>query len=47
MREISVKVFRFDPSCDTTPHLQNYLVSVKEGARVLHVLHAIHDEHDP
>ncbi len=47
MREISVKVFRFDPSSDTTPHLQNYLVSVKEGARVLHVLHAIHDEHDP
>jgi fumarate reductase (CoM/CoB) subunit B len=47
MRELSVKVFRFDPSSDNSPHLQNYLVQVNEGARVLHVLHAIHDEHDP
>jgi len=47
MKELSVKVFRFDPECDDSPHFQNYLVRVNEGARVLHVLHAIHDEHDP
>jgi fumarate reductase (CoM/CoB) subunit B len=47
MKELSVKVFRYDPSSDTSPHIQNYLVQVNEGARVLHVLHAIHDEHDP
>jgi fumarate reductase (CoM/CoB) subunit B len=47
MKELSVKVFRFDPERDDSPHFQNYLVRVNEGARVLHVLHAIHDEHDP
>ena len=47
MKDLAVKVFRFDPECDESPHYQTYLVKVNEGARVLHVLHAIHDDHDP
>lgn len=47
MRDLSVKVFRYDPETDEQPHYQHYLVTVREGARVLHVLHAIHDDHDP
>ncbi|HIH27578.1 MAG TPA: succinate dehydrogenase/fumarate reductase iron-sulfur subunit [Methanoregulaceae archaeon] len=47
MKDLAVKVFRFDPECDESPHYQTYLVTVNEGARVLHVLHAIHDDHDP
>ena len=47
MKEMSVRVSRFDPSEDESPHIQTYVVQVNEGARVLHVLHAIHDEHDP
>ena len=47
MKELTVKVFRFDPGCDDSPHYQTYRVSVNDGARVLHALHAIHDDHDP
>ena len=47
MKDLSVRVFRYNPETDEQPHFQHYLVSVSEGARVLHVLHAIHDEHDP
>jgi len=47
MKEMSVRVYRFDPKEDQKPHFQTYLVQVNEGARVLNVLHAIHDEHDP
>jgi fumarate reductase (CoM/CoB) subunit B len=47
MKEITVKVSRFDPACDPAPRLETYTVKVNEGARVLHVLHAIHDEIDP
>jgi fumarate reductase (CoM/CoB) subunit B len=46
MKDLTVRVFRFDPAKEETPHYQTYQVSVNEGARVLHVLHAIHDEHD-
>jgi len=47
MKEITVKVSRFDPACDPAPRLETYTVRVNDGARVLHVLHAIHDEIDP
>jgi len=47
MREITVHVSRFDPQCDHAPRLETYTVRVNDGARVLHVLHAIHDEVDP
>jgi fumarate reductase (CoM/CoB) subunit B len=47
MKEISARVFRFDPEHDKEPHFQTYTVQVNDGARVLHVLHAIHDEVDP
>jgi len=47
MKEMTVRVFRFDPENDEKPHYQTYLVRVNDGARVLHVLHSIHDEHDP
>jgi fumarate reductase (CoM/CoB) subunit B len=47
MKEFSVRVFRFDPDVDDQPHYQHYQVGVHQGARVLHVLHAIHDEMDP
>lgn len=47
MKDLTVKVFRFDPDCDQTPRYETYHVRVNEGARVLHALHAIHDELDP
>lgn len=47
MREIRVKVSRFNPTEDAEPHIEEYTVRVNEGARVLHALHAIHDDLDP
>jgi fumarate reductase (CoM/CoB) subunit B len=47
MKDITVKVYRYNPEEDAEPHFETYTVSVNEGARVLHVLHAIHDEVDP
>ena len=47
MNEITVKVRRYDPEHDTASHLETYTVQVHDGARVLHVLHAIHNECDP
>jgi fumarate reductase (CoM/CoB) subunit B len=47
MKTITLRVSRFDPAEDTEPHIEEYTVRVNEGARVLHVLHAIRDEHDP
>ncbi len=47
MNEITVKVRRYDPEHDTASHLETYTVPVHDGARVLHVLHAIHNECDP
>ena len=47
MKEITVKVYRYDPEKDTEPHFEIFTVNVNEGARVLHVLHAIHDQLDP
>ncbi len=47
MKTLRVKVSRFDPQTDTGPTLVEYEVRVHEGARILHVLHAIHDTIDP
>ena len=47
MKELHVKVQRFDPKKDKVPRVESYTVSVNDGARVLHVLHAIHDTIDP
>jgi fumarate reductase (CoM/CoB) subunit B len=47
MKKITVKVSRFDPEKEGGPHLETYLITVNEGARVLHALHAIHDGIDP
>ena len=47
MKDLTVRVTRYDPEKDTTPRLTTYTVPVNEGARVLHVLHAIHDDIDP
>ncbi len=47
MKELTVRVRRFDPDCDREPYFRTYIVQVNEGARVLHVLHAIHDTIDP
>ena len=47
MKEITVKVYRYNPGEDAEPYFETYTVNVNEGARVLHVLHAIHDEVDP
>jgi fumarate reductase (CoM/CoB) subunit B len=46
MKELHVTVRRFDPEKDTEPRFVPYTVSVNDGARVLHVLHAIHDTLD-
>ncbi len=47
MKDLRVTVLRFDPKKDPAPHPETYTVRINEGARVLHVLHAIHDEIDP
>jgi fumarate reductase (CoM/CoB) subunit B len=47
MKTFTVQVSRFDPKLDTSPHLERYIVNLHDGARVLHALHAIHDETDP
>ena len=47
MKELTVTVRRFDPDADKEPRLVTYTVKVSEGARVLNVLHAIHDSIDP
>jgi fumarate reductase (CoM/CoB) subunit B len=47
MKAMTVRVFRFDPLTDAEPRFVTYTVNVNDGARVLHVLHAIHDEIDP
>ena len=47
MKELTVRISRFDPVKDEAAHLENYTVNVNDGARVLHVLHAIHDTLDP
>ena len=47
MKEFTVRVSRFDPETDKEPRLVTYTVKVNEGARVLSVLHAIHDTIDP
>ena len=47
MKEFTVRVSRFDPDTDKLPRFERYTVKVNEGARVLNVLHAIHDEIDP
>ena len=43
MKELTVRVSRFDPDKDQVPYLETYTVKVNDGARVLNVLHAIHD----
>jgi len=47
MKELTVTVRRFDPETDKEPRFVTYRVKVNEGARVLNVLHAIHDSIDP
>ncbi len=47
MMEMTVTIQRFDPDTDKEPYFKTYTVKVNEGARVLHVLHAIHDTIDP
>ena len=46
MIRLSVHVYRFDPATDASGRLVPYTVEVNEGARVLHVLHAVHDSID-
>jgi fumarate reductase (CoM/CoB) subunit B len=47
MNELTVTIKRFDPDTDKEPYFKTYTVQVNEGARVLNVLHAIHDTIDP
>jgi fumarate reductase (CoM/CoB) subunit B len=47
MKDLTVRIRRFDPDKDNEPHYQTYTVKVNDGARVLNVLHAIHDTLDP
>jgi len=47
MKELTVSVRRFDPDTDKESRFVTYTVKVNEGARVLSVLHAIHDTIDP
>jgi len=47
MIPLRVNVYRYDPATDSSGRLEPYTVEVNEGARILHVLHAIHDHIDP
>ncbi|MFY9193880.1 MAG: fumarate reductase (CoM/CoB) subunit TfrB [Methanoculleus sp.] len=47
MKELTLRVSRYDPAEDAGPYFEEYTVRVNEGARVLHALHAVHDNHDP
>ncbi|NLD56974.1 MAG: succinate dehydrogenase/fumarate reductase iron-sulfur subunit [Methanomicrobiales archaeon] len=47
MKEMTVRIRRFDPEKDKEPYFRTYTVAVNDGARVLNVLHAIHDTIDP
>jgi fumarate reductase (CoM/CoB) subunit B len=47
MKQLTVHISRFDPEIDQAPHFKTYSVNVHDGARVLHVLHAVHDGIDP
>ncbi len=47
MKTLTVEVYRFDPDSGDPSRFAAYTVEVNDGARVLHVLHAIHDELDP
>lgn len=47
MKDLTVKIQRFDPDTDKEPYYQTFTVKVNDGARVLNVLHAIHDTIDP
>jgi len=47
MNPLTVTLFRFDPETDAEPRYETHTVDVREGARVLHVLHAVHDTIDP
>jgi fumarate reductase (CoM/CoB) subunit B len=47
MKDLTVTIRRFDPDQDPEPYYKTYTVRVNDGARVLHVLHAIHDTIDP
>jgi fumarate reductase (CoM/CoB) subunit B len=47
MKEIRVRIFRYNPEADEHPRYQHYQVRANDGARVLHVLQAISDEMDP
>src|SRR5512136_274114 len=46
MKDLTFTIKRFDPDRDTEPYFRTYRVRVNDGARVLHVLHAIHDTMD-
>jgi fumarate reductase (CoM/CoB) subunit B len=47
VKDLTVTIKRFDPEKDKEPYYQTFTVKVNNGARVLHVLHAIHDTIDP
>ncbi len=47
MTTMTITVFRHDPATGEEPRYVPYTVEVNEGARVLHLLHAIHDLIDP
>jgi fumarate reductase (CoM/CoB) subunit B len=47
VKEITVRVSRYDPEKDAAPRLETYMVKTNEGGRVLNILHAIHDGIDP
>jgi len=47
MKAMTVRIKRFDPDTDKESYFQTFTVKVNDGARVLHVLHAIHDTIDP
>jgi len=46
MKQITARVYRFDPETDSEAHFEEFNVAVNDGARILHVLHAIHDSVD-
>lgn len=47
MEKVEVKVLRYDPNRDETPHYQVYRVPLEEPTSILILLKYIHEEMDP
>jgi fumarate reductase (CoM/CoB) subunit B len=46
-RMVNVKIFRFDPEKDSSPHYEEYRLEIEGTAKVLELLDFVYQRHDP